>query len=157
MTTDLFISYRRKDSERVLRLVEALRAEGLSPWLDQNEIDEFAPITDAIRRGLAEAKALLAWYSADYPRSRPCQMELTAAFLAAQREGDPRRRVLVVNPEGDPAHIEPIELRDAQYANAPTDMLRATPHSRNESPLTSLRSPAPWAASCPSCRRPSTD
>jgi len=29
--------------------------------------------------------------------------------------------VLVVNPEGTLAHIEPIELRDAQYAGAPTD------------------------------------
>lgn len=121
MPTGLFISYRRKDSERVLPLVRALRAEGVSAWLDQSEIDDFAPITDAIRKGLAESKALLAWYSADYPKSRPCQMELTAAFLAAQREGDPRRRVLVVNPEGVATHIEPIELRDAQYAGAPAD------------------------------------
>ena len=121
MTIDIFISYQRKDSASVLPLVEALRAKRVSPWLDQREIDEFAPITDAIRKGLAEAKALLAWYPADYPKSRPCQMELTAAFLAAQREGDPRRRVLVINPEGAPRHIEPIELRDAQYASAPTD------------------------------------
>ena len=48
-------------------------------------------------------------------------MELTAAFLAAQREGDPRRRVLVINPEGAPAHIEPLELRDARYTAAPAD------------------------------------
>ena len=88
-------------------------------WLDQDEIDEFGPITDGIRKGLAEYKALLAWYSEDYPRSRPCEMELTAAFIAAQREGDPRRRVLVVNPAASPAHIEPIELRDALYAAAP--------------------------------------
>jgi hypothetical protein len=38
-----------------------------------------------------------------------------------QREGEPRRRVLVVNPEAAPGHIEPIELRDAQYAAAPLD------------------------------------
>ena len=121
MASDIFISYRRKDSERVMPLVEALRAEGVSPWLDQSEIGEFAPITDAIREGLAESRALLAWYSADYPKSRPCQMELTAAFLAAQREGDLRRRVLIVNPEEARAHIEPIKLQDAQYAGAPTD------------------------------------
>jgi TIR domain len=82
MPTDIFISYRREDSDRVLPLVDALRGEGISPWLDQSEIDEFAPITDEIRKGLAESKALLAWYSVDYPKSRPCQMELTAAFLA---------------------------------------------------------------------------
>jgi TIR domain len=118
---DIFISYRRKDSGHVLPLVDALLDEGISPWLDQDEIDEFAPITDKIRKGLAESKALLAWYSVDYPKSRPCQMEFAAAFLAAQREGDPRRRVLVVNPEAGPGHIEPIELRDAQYAAAPLD------------------------------------
>ena len=121
MPHDIFISYRRNDSKYVLPLVQALRQELVSPWLDQSEIDEFAPITDAIRKGLAESKALLAWYSAAYPQSRPCQMELTASFLAAQHEGDPRRRVLVINPEGTTMHIEPIELRDAQYAGAPAN------------------------------------
>jgi hypothetical protein len=46
-------------------------------------------------------------------------MELTAAFIAAQREGDPRRRIWVVNPATNTTHIEPIELRDEQHAVAP--------------------------------------
>jgi TIR domain len=117
---DVFISYRRKDTDRVRPMVDALKARGLSVWFDQDEIDEFAPITDKIRKGLANSKALLAWYSLDYPKSRPCQMELTAAFIAAQREGDPRRRIWVVNPETNTTHIEPIELRDEQHAGAPT-------------------------------------
>ena len=121
MARDLFVSYRRKDAKRVLPFAESLREHGLSVWIDQSEISEFAPITDEIRRGLAQSKALLAWYSEDYPKSRPCQMELTAAFLAAQHEGDPRRRVLVINPESCAAHIEPVELRDAQFAAAPSD------------------------------------
>jgi hypothetical protein len=118
---DIFISYRRKDAEQVMPLVPALRRHGLTVWLDQSEIGEFAPITDKIRQGLGESKVLLAWYSEDYPQSRPCQMELTAALLAAQREGDVRRRVLVVNPITSAAHIEPVELRDAQYASAPSN------------------------------------
>jgi TIR domain-containing protein len=118
---DLFVSYRRKDGGRVLPLVEALRSRGLSVWFDHDEIDDFAAITDGIRAGLAASKALLAWYSADYPPSRPCQMELTAAFLAAQHEGDPRRRVLAINPETSAAHVEPVELRDEQHPPAPTD------------------------------------
>jgi tetratricopeptide (TPR) repeat protein len=48
-------------------------------------------------------------------------MELTAAFIAAQREGDPRRRGLVVNPERNTSHIEPVELRDEQHPPAPAD------------------------------------
>jgi hypothetical protein len=88
---DVFLSYRRKDTNRIWPLIDALKSRGLSVWFDQNDIDEFAPITDEIRNGLANSKVLLAWYSLDYPKSRPCQMELTAAFIAAQREGDPRR------------------------------------------------------------------
>jgi tetratricopeptide (TPR) repeat protein len=116
---DLFISYRRKDSDRVRPLVDALKSRGISVWFDQDEIEEFAPITDKIRHGLANSKALLAWYSVDYSRSRPCQMELTAAFIAAQREGDPRQRVWLINPETTADHIQPVELRDEQYAKAP--------------------------------------
>jgi hypothetical protein len=33
-------------------MVDALKARGLSVWFDQDEIDEFAPITDKIRKGL---------------------------------------------------------------------------------------------------------
>jgi hypothetical protein len=120
-TYDVFISYRRKDTPSVQPLVDSLRLKGVSVWFDQNEIEEFAPITNRIRDGLANSKALLAWYSLDYPRSRPCQMELSAAFIAAQREGDPRKRVWVVNPESSATHIQPIELRDEQHASAPRD------------------------------------
>jgi len=52
-------------------------------------------------------------------RSRACQWELTAAFLAAQREGDPRQRVLAVNSESGAEHVHPVELRDALFRKAP--------------------------------------
>jgi TIR domain len=115
---DLFVSYRREDADRVLPLVEALRERNLRVWLDQRQIGDFAAITDEIRSGLARSKALLAWYSADYPRSRPCQMELTAALIAAQQDGDPRRRVLIVNPEHDARHVVPEKLADEQHLPA---------------------------------------
>lgn len=121
MDFDLFISYRRLDAARVQPLVDALAALGLNVWLDRSAIGDFDPITDRIREGLAQSKALLAWYSADYPKSRPCQMELTAAFIAAQREGDPRRRVLVVNPEATAGHVQPLALADEQHLPAPAD------------------------------------
>lgn len=120
MTYDLFISYRHADADRVLPLVEALRAAGLAIWIDEREIEDFAGITRSIVEGLANAKALLAWYSAIYPQSRACQWELTAAFLAAQRTGEVRRRLLLVNPEGDNGHIHPVELRDELYQQAPS-------------------------------------
>jgi tetratricopeptide (TPR) repeat protein len=112
---DVFVSYRHSDAPVVRSLVVALQQCGLSVWFDEIAIPDFGGITDAAREGLAESKALLVFYSAHYPYSSPCQWELTLAFLAAARLGDPRRRVLVVNPEGGPSHIEPVELRDALY------------------------------------------
>lgn len=103
---DVFLSYHRGDSPRPeeggrLLLARALRnalvENGLAVFLDETEIDSFASITRRLTDGLAHSRALVALYGATYPARRACQFELTAAFLAAQRLGDPRDRVLVVN------------------------------------------------------------
>jgi hypothetical protein len=118
---DVFLSYAHADQERVLLLQKALKAQGLEVWLDENEIKTFESIRRAIERGLANSRALVAFYSQDYLASGPCQWELTAAFLAAQRAGvNPQRRVLVINPEPGPDHIQPVGLRDELYADAPS-------------------------------------
>src|SRR5664280_2520476 len=96
---DIFLSHAWKDGERPQQIADALTEAGLHVWFDAAEIDDFASITRAVTEGLAKSKALLAYYSKTYPLRRACQWELTAAFLAAQTEGDPRRRVLVINPE----------------------------------------------------------
>jgi tetratricopeptide (TPR) repeat protein len=112
---DAFVSYRHSDAETVRSLVAALERRGLRLWFDESLIPAFGGISDAARQGLAESKAIVVHYSEEYPQSAPCQWELTSAFLAAERLGDPRQRVLVVNPEPGPGHIEPVELRDALY------------------------------------------
>jgi tetratricopeptide (TPR) repeat protein len=123
---DVFVSYAHADRERVLVLRDALAARGLAVWLDEQGIETFASITAAIEHGLAHSKALLAFYSLAYPLRRACQWELTAGFVAAQRAGgDPRERVLVVNPEGDGEHVQPVQLRDELYAGAPAQDDRA--------------------------------
>lgn len=99
----LFVSYRPIDSDRGRPLVEALERLGLRFRLDQQALDDFAPLTDAIRNGLAASKALLAWNSIDYPRSRSCPTELTTAFLAAGKEGDPRCRMIRHRPVNESA------------------------------------------------------
>ncbi len=78
MQYDVIVSYRHADADQVRPLVEALRALGLAVWFDESAIGDFESITGAIRQGLAGSRALLSWYSATYPASRPCQMELTA-------------------------------------------------------------------------------
>ena len=109
---DVFFSYPHKDSEKVMLILEALQARGLKVWIDTDEIRDFAGITRSIVDGLARSRVLMAYYSLNYTHSRACQWELTAGFLAAQREGDPRQRVLIVNPEEMAEHIHPVELRD---------------------------------------------
>lgn len=112
---DVFVSYSRTDAPRAGVVVSALRAQGLRVFVDDSDVDDFASISTAITRALSRSKALLALYSVDYPARRACQWELTFAYLTGQREGDPRRRVLVVNPEPTNEHIHPVELRDARH------------------------------------------
>jgi hypothetical protein len=116
---DIFLSYAHADIARVSPLVAALRDRGLNVWFDEKDVDVFGGITDAVATGIAESKALVAFYSVVYPERRACQWEMTRAFLSAQRRADPRSRVLVINPEPDAAHIFPIELRDARFQRAP--------------------------------------
>ena len=112
---DVFLSHSWADGDRPQRIAEALRKAGLRVWFDAAEINDFTSITHAVTEGLAQSKVLLAYYSKTYPLRRACQWELTAAFLAAQAEGDPRRRVLAARPEEKADHIHPISLRDAKF------------------------------------------
>ncbi|MCK6374218.1 MAG: toll/interleukin-1 receptor domain-containing protein, partial [Zoogloea sp.] len=117
-SNDLFLSYRWADTAAVAPLVTALRARGVRVWQDAREVDDLASIQQAVSNGLAGARALLAWYSSRYNESRACQWELTSAYCAAQAEGDPRRRILVVNPEPGNAHVHLPELFDQLHLNA---------------------------------------
>ena len=115
MEYDVFFSYPHKDATEVEKILEALQTLGLNVWIDKSEIHDYESITHSIVEGLAKSKVLLAYYSLNYWRSRACQWELTAAFLAAQCEGDPRKRVLIINPEEKAEHIHPVELRDELF------------------------------------------
>ncbi|PZT72981.1 MULTISPECIES: TIR domain-containing protein [unclassified Streptomyces] len=147
---DVFLSYSRTDADKARSLARALRSRGLRVFLDDMAVDDFASITASISDALARSKVLLALYSADYPRRRACQWELTYAYLAGQRKGDPRSRVLVINPERSVDHVQPVELRDARHWNWPTvpDALRrlaeqvAAHVTGVESPLGSVGLPA---------------
>src|SRR5271165_323530 len=89
---DVFLSHAWADGERPKQLADALTKARPRVWFDAEEINDFDGITRAITEGLAKSKALLAYYSKTYPPRRACGWELTAVFLAAQTEGDPRRR-----------------------------------------------------------------
>ncbi len=147
---DVFLSFTWSDTAEVTALENALRAAGLRVFRDRG-IDRFDGVTEKLVSALAESKVLLAYYSRRFPSRYACQWELTSAFLAAQRFGDPRRRVLVVNPEPDGDHVAPVELADAAYFGRPrteqdlariadrvAEMVRAA-----DAPLGAVRSTAP--------------
>jgi hypothetical protein len=122
-TYDVFLSFTRASpgsAGQAARLENALTAKGLRVFRDV-AIDEFDGITEALVDALAGSRTLVAYYTREYPDRYACQWELTAAFVAAQRHGDPRRRVLVVNPEADEEHLDPVELADAKFAGNPGD------------------------------------
>jgi len=118
---DIFFSYSHADKDKdadkdeVTPICSALRDAGLKVWMDETDVKDGESITGSIVEGLAQSKVLLAYHSPNYPRSRACQWELTAAFLAAQQEGDPLRRIRIIKPKGVPVEIHPVALRDAQY------------------------------------------
>jgi len=112
---EVFLSYHHANAAVAKPLYDALVSKDLKVFFDDNELASHESITGRLESGLARSKVLLAVYSKTYPTRRACQFELTAAFLAAQRAGDPRDRVLVVNPDKGTEHIEPIQLRDAVF------------------------------------------
>jgi hypothetical protein len=118
---DVFISYSWADHDAVQPLAQALRNHGLRVFIDDSETDDFVGITTTITQHLAASRVLLAYYSRQYPTRRACQWELTTAYLAAQRTGDPSRRILILNPEPTLEHLHPGELRDALAGHPPAD------------------------------------
>jgi len=120
-TYDIFLSYPHADKVEVAKIYKALHDKGLSVWMDETDIPDYESITRFIVDGVGRSRVLLAYYSLNYAHSRACQWELTAAFLAAQREGDPLQRVLIINPEENAEHIHPVELRDELFQKAPAD------------------------------------
>jgi tetratricopeptide (TPR) repeat protein len=155
---DVFLSYSHGDRAPVDELYAALMARKLRVFRDENDIEHFEGITARVRDEVARARVLLAFYSAAYPTRPACQWELRAAFLAAQSQGDPRDRVLVVNPERDEQggsiaeHIHPVELRDARFAipsGSPeywgelADMIAKHLERIDHLPLGGRRTPAP--------------
>jgi hypothetical protein len=118
---DVFLSFAGTDRPAGRALAAELRNRGLRVFFDEEAIGFFEGITEAIRNSLEVSKVLVAYYSVEYATRPACQMELTAAFLAGQREGDPCWRIIVINPESGTDHLHPAELADARFAISPSD------------------------------------
>ncbi|MFD6608672.1 toll/interleukin-1 receptor domain-containing protein [Micromonospora chalcea] len=114
---DVFLSFAGPDRRSAQRLAEAL-GRRVDVWLDE-KLPVGRGITAEIEEHLNRSKIMVILYSAAYPSRSACQFELTAAFLAGAREGDPLRRILVVNPEAYEHHLQPVQLADVKFARWP--------------------------------------
>jgi hypothetical protein len=65
MPEDIFISYSRKDSDRVMPLVQQLREVGYSVWLDDSHIESASLWAEQIVEGLKNCKVLMLMCSKD--------------------------------------------------------------------------------------------
>lgn len=118
MTADIFFSFAGPEREDAYKLRSALQRRGLRVWLDET-LPVGRGITAGITAEFKAAKILLVLYSAAYPLRPACQLELTAAYLSGEREGDPLRRIVVINPELHEHHLQPVQLADAKFARYP--------------------------------------
>ena len=71
-------------------------AEDTAPDRVDDKISEGTSISEEIIGALAQSKVLVVVYSEQYLRRNACQEELRRVFVAAQEEGDPGRRIIVV-------------------------------------------------------------
>ena len=114
---DVFFSYRRSDSSRAEPLLSALAEAGVRVWRDEIKLRESEPVTPAIRDAIAQSKALIAFYSTEYPLSRACFEELSTAWTASELAGQlPHSRVFVINPEADFTHIASVLREQHSFA-----------------------------------------
>jgi tetratricopeptide (TPR) repeat protein len=116
---DVFLSVAGPDRPVVRTLYQALQAAGLRVFLDEENIPPYERITEEIERALYSSKTLLAFYSRHFTDRTACQYELTATFLAGQREGDPTGRIMVINPHGVTDHLLPVELAEDRFDRLP--------------------------------------
>jgi len=116
---DVFFSYTRSGGGNYNEIIDYLMSAGLRVFWDETEIDDFKSISNSIVGSLISSKVLVAYYSKPYLTRPGCEWEFRKAFLAGEKEGDPRRRILVINPENDSKHILPTELKDAKYFHIP--------------------------------------
>ena len=76
---DVFVSYSRRDTEFVRRLVEGLQARGKEVWLDTEGIRDGEVFPDAIRSAVEGSNAFVLVISPDSIASSFCDQEVDHA------------------------------------------------------------------------------
>src|ERR671936_929532 len=112
---DVFLGHASVDKVAGVReFADRLRERGLRVFVDEREIAEYGSITREVEQAIESSLTFVAWYSTEYPTRRACQLELRAAYVAAESAREVGERIFVVNPEDGFSHIYPLTLRDAR-------------------------------------------
>jgi WD40 repeat protein len=104
---DVFVSYSRRDTEFVRRLVEGLQARGKEVWLDTEGIRDGEVFPDAIRSAVEGSNAFVFVISPESVASPFCDQEVDHA-LEHHKQIVP----LVYRPVADGELPEPIRVRN---------------------------------------------
>src|SRR3954451_20379648 len=81
--SEVFVSYARSDEPMAARVADALRAEGLQVWRD-DELPAHRAYADVIQERLNSAKAVVVLWSAEAARSQWVRAEADAARAAGR-------------------------------------------------------------------------
>lgn len=110
-TSHVFISYSRKDSEAMQRIVSFLRGRGIKAWVDNERLVPGTPIwEEEIEKAIKGAFAILVVLSPDAKGSEWVRREIT---LADQF----RKRIFPVLVAGDEDDSIPLRLITRQFVN----------------------------------------
>jgi len=96
MSTEVFVSYSSQDYERVIPLVDRLRAAGIAVWVDEGNIDAATLWSESIVEAIAECRVLIMMVSSHSTDSHNVVKEVMIAS-----EG--KKTIL-------PIYLEPAEI-----------------------------------------------
>jgi TIR domain-containing protein len=96
MAADVFVSYARKDRERVVGWIRSLQSTGISVWVDEQAIEGAARWGQMITEAIEQCQAVLLMLS---PASAASEHVLREVFLAL----DERKPIL-------PLFLEPVPI-----------------------------------------------
>lgn len=112
-----FLSYSSADKPVVERVIDALRRNGLSYWVDHEQINFGDGVISKIEDGLKRSKFVVVCLSENFAKSGWCRAEY-APILNREFSGDTSRRVIPLSLDGSKNSAAiPLLLSDKMRAN----------------------------------------
>jgi hypothetical protein len=97
----VFLSHSRDDRPLVRKLIEQLRAAGITYWVDEEQINFGDQIIAKIEDGLRDSRYVVACLGEGYARSGWCRAEY-GSILYREFSGETSRRVIPLTLDGPP-------------------------------------------------------